>query len=218
MGAFQQMTVTPNLYAKARFEILALFGWNADSLSPDQVLRVDCATALRCALDVIQGQIVRGESIDVARMLTASEALARLLPPAALATPPAEEHGDPRIVMWEIYKTMRERGEIGQSPEGDSRRRIAALEGENQLLRARLASSAPLEVPTSDIVPPSEIGVARVGLQRGPDDPRPKPPVTIDAQANPAAPRNWDDTDNGREWQAWVDAGGGSGSKYWGPA
>src|SRR4249919_900071 len=98
------MSVTPQVYAKARSEIIALFGWNADSLTPDQTLRVDCAVALRLALDDLQGRICRGDSIDVARMLTASEALARLLPPTVLSTPPAEEHGEPRQVMWEIYR------------------------------------------------------------------------------------------------------------------
>src|SRR5580704_1553020 len=120
------MSITPSGYVKARSETLSLFGWSADSLSPDQTLRIDCAVALRLALDDLQGRIVRGESADVARMLTASEALARLLPPSALAAPPSEPHGDPREVMWEIYKQMRERGEIGLKappPEGDSQHR-----------------------------------------------------------------------------------------------
>jgi len=45
------MSITPNVYAKARSEIIALFGWNTDSLSPEQSLRLDCAVALRLALD-----------------------------------------------------------------------------------------------------------------------------------------------------------------------
>jgi hypothetical protein len=84
------MSITPSLYAKARSEIIALFGWSSDGLSADQTLRVDCACALRMALDDLQGKICRGETVDVARMLTASEALSKLLPPAVLATPPAE--------------------------------------------------------------------------------------------------------------------------------
>src|ERR1700730_11445280 len=120
------MSVTPQVYAKVRGEIIDLFGWNADSLSPDQTLRVDCAVALRLAVDDLQGRIVRGESADVARMLTASEALARLLPPAVLATPPSEETHlqDPREVMFKIYMEMRERGEV--PPEGWHQHRIDA--------------------------------------------------------------------------------------------
>jgi hypothetical protein len=148
------MTVTPNVYAKARSEIIALFGWNADSLSPDQTLRVDCAVALRLALDDLQGRIVRGESADVSRMLTASEALARLLPPTVLATPPAEQHGDPRQVMWEIYKTMRERGELSlrEIPdEGLMQAKINEQAAEIERLKAQLAGGlAPArpDVPT----------------------------------------------------------------------
>jgi hypothetical protein len=89
------MSITPTVYAKARAEIIALFGWDADSLLPDQMLRLDCAVALRLALDDLQGRVVRGESIDMTRMLTASEALARLLPPAVLATPPSAPRSDP---------------------------------------------------------------------------------------------------------------------------
>ena len=133
------MSITPSDYAKARSEIIALFGWNADSLTPDQVLRVDCAVALRLALDDLQGRIVRGESVDVARMLTASEALARLLPPTVLATPPSEQHGDPRQVMWEIYRQMRERGEV--PPEGWHQHRIDALAAEIAALRAQLVGA-----------------------------------------------------------------------------
>jgi hypothetical protein len=67
------MSITPSVYAKARSEIIALFGWNADSLSPDQTLRIDCAVALRLALDDLQGRVVRGESIDTAKMLAHKE-------------------------------------------------------------------------------------------------------------------------------------------------
>jgi hypothetical protein len=219
------MTVTPNLYAKARSEIIALFGWDADSLSPDQTLRTDCAVVLRLALDAIQGQIVRGESVDVGRMLTASEALSRLLPPAVLATPPAEEHGDPRIVMWQIYKQMRERGEIGSKslPEGGAAARIAELECENQELRAALGqssivpdprqlpaglASAPLDVPTSDIVPPSELGDCHARPVAGPDDPPPRSTRVIEGTASPAA------APAAEPWQDWIDRGGYGGPGY----
>jgi hypothetical protein len=104
------MSITPTIYAKARSEVLALFGWNADSLSPDQMLRLDCAVALRLALDDLQGRVVRGESVDMTRMLTASEALSRLLPPAALASPLPANSPDPREIMLRTYLEMRRRG------------------------------------------------------------------------------------------------------------
>jgi hypothetical protein len=49
----------------------------------------------------------------MARMLTASEALARLLPPAVLATPPAEPREDPRKALLEMILQMRERDADG---------------------------------------------------------------------------------------------------------
>jgi hypothetical protein len=84
------MSAMSDVYSKARSEIITLFGWNVDKLSPDQTLRLDCAVALRLALDDLQGRVVRGESIGLAKMLTAADALSRLLPPAAPAAPPEE--------------------------------------------------------------------------------------------------------------------------------
>src|SRR2546427_13124845 len=104
------MSITANVYAKARSEIVALFGWNADNLTSDQTLRLDCAVELRLALDDLQGRIVRGESIDVNRMLTAAEALAKLLPAAVLASPPPEHRADPRRIMFDNYMAIRRRG------------------------------------------------------------------------------------------------------------
>src|SRR5580704_13043371 len=101
------MSITPSGYVKARSETLSLFGWSADSLSPDQTLRIDCAVALRLALDDLQGRVVRGESIDIARMLTASEALSRLLPPAVLSQPPAEQRDDHEAAIAPLLKLYR---------------------------------------------------------------------------------------------------------------
>src|SRR6266446_2514943 len=98
-----RLSVTTAVYAKARAEIIALFRWDASSLSPDQMLRLDCAVALRLALDDLQGRLIRGEPIDMNRMLTASEALSRLLPPAVLASPPPEHREDAREHMWKTY-------------------------------------------------------------------------------------------------------------------
>jgi hypothetical protein len=151
------MSITANVYAKARSEIVALFGWNADSLSPDQTLRLDCAVALRLALDDLQGRIVRGESVDVAKMLTAAEALAKLLPAAVLAAPPPEHRIDPRQIMLETYMGMRRRGELADpmsTYEGRGRR-IAELEAEIAAMKAGAPApdeSTPAPLP-DNVVP-----------------------------------------------------------------
>jgi hypothetical protein len=136
------MTALSDTYSKARREIIALFGWNAESLTPDQTLRLDCAIALRLALDDLQGRVVRGETVDVAKMLTAADALSRLLPPAALAAPPEEANApDPREIMWRTYKQMRDRGALhGEGYDGKVRR-IAELEARIAELEAALAVS-----------------------------------------------------------------------------
>jgi hypothetical protein len=202
------MSVTPNVYARARSEIIALFGWNADSLSPDQTLRLDCAVALRLALDDLQARVIRGESVDMNRMLTASEALSRLLPPAVLASPPpAADAPDPRTIMWETYLGMRRRGELADSYRSPQQR-LEAARAKVAEIEAELAALAPpsdgpgassddqssvggnvvplrvITPPTSDIVPPGEQGVTHIGgPPRGPDDPPVRSTAVIEGKA-----------------------------------
>jgi hypothetical protein len=158
----------------------------------------------------LQGSIVRGETIDVNRMLTASEALARLLPPAVLAVPPSEQREDDDTEeqiapLRKLYRHLHEQ--------------VHVLTHENAQLRAQLglpvsgAGSTAVTPTEADITPPGEIGHAIVGKVAGPDDP-PKPAnVVIEgkpvASAAPLSrrPPDWDSTENGRRWRAWVDSG-----------
>jgi hypothetical protein len=135
--------VTPQVYAKARAEVLGLFGWGADTLSPDQMLRLDCATALRLALDDLQGRVIRGEAIDMNRMLTASEALSRLLPPAVLAAPPAEKREDPREAFLRMYFQMRARSAEAEEGYDGLVRKVERLQAELEQLRGGPAPAEP---------------------------------------------------------------------------
>jgi hypothetical protein len=167
-------------YGKAQRETAELLGYDLARLTPDQSLRLDCAVALRLALDDLQGRIVRGESIDVNRMLTAAEALGRILPPTVLASPLPTRREDPREILWRIYVRMRERGEVGEGSYDGAMKRIAELEGEI----ARLRSGGKVITPTeSNIIPPSEVGETYAGFKRGPDDPPQRPPVVIEGKA-----------------------------------
>jgi hypothetical protein len=193
-------SVTAAAYAKARSELATLFGWNAGALSPDQMLRLDCAVALRLALDDLQGRLIRGEPIDMNRMLTASEALAKLLPPAVLASPPPEHREDPREALLEMILQMRERTELGER------------------------SQEPITPTEADVVPPGEIGEFFRGPPKpGPDDhlAPPRTPSVIEGKAAPAAPAY--DYDRERGWRDHVLPDGsisprpfGAG-RYWGP-
>jgi hypothetical protein len=162
-------------YERARGEVAAMFNYNLAELTPEQALRVDTATALRLALDDLQGRIVRGESVDIAKMLTASEALAKLLPATVLAAPPPTPCRDPVDVMLQELAEMKRRGEMARlvnpdagSPEIEHlREQVAALEAENARLRG---VPEPAVTPT-EVVPPSEWrGIEPI---RGTDVPEP---------------------------------------------
>jgi hypothetical protein len=69
----------------------------------------------------------------------------------------------------------------------------------NAALKAGSAS-APLNVPTSDIVPPGERAECDAGPNVGPDDPPRRSTRVIEAKAVPAA------APAAPAWQSWVDA------------
>ena len=209
------MGITAAVYAKARSEIIALFRWDADILSPDQMLRLDCAVALRLGLDDLQGRVIRGESIDMARMLTASEALASLLPPAVLATPPAEPREDPRKALLELVLQMRERDADGFEGYDGKVKQVEVLQAEIAQLRAQLAGKTPedSDVPTVVERVPAPAPAAKVV---------PLPRAAAPAPAAKASPSY--DYDRERGWRDHVQPDGsisptpfGGGRKWWGP-
>jgi hypothetical protein len=208
-----RMSATAAAYAKARSELATLFGWNAGALSPDQMLRLDCAVALRLALDDLQGRLIRGEPIDMNRMLTASEALSKLLPPAVLASPPPDyrdgDANDPRRLLFEMYMEMRRRG--GLADEDTS---LDALRAEIEALQAEVAAlKAAGSVTHSDI--PTVVERVLVPAGNVVPLPRPSPP------AAPAAPQYDYNTERG--WRDHILPDGNisprpmSSGKYWGP-
>jgi hypothetical protein len=226
---------------KGRRESASLIGLDADNLSPADTLRCDLISTLRLVTDDAAATVLDGSSADLGRLITAIEGLIKLLPNRELP-PPEHEHADPRLVMWEIYKQMRERGELplrgerGELPdEGPLQAKINEQAVEIERLRARLAgktlehqtipgtrdsfssSTATIDPAEADIVPPSELGVARVGIERGLDDPPRRSTAIIEGRANPpaasAAPPakrrpSWDGTPHAKAWRDWHDAGG----------
>ena len=210
------MSVTATVYAKARAEIIALFGWDADSLAPDQMLRLDCAVALRLALDDLQGRVIRGESIDMARMLTASEALARLLPPAVLATPPAEPREDPRKALLEMILKMRDRDADGFEGYDGKVKQVEVLQAEIAQLRAQLAGKTPEDSDVPTVVERVPVPVPAANVV-----PLSKPRAAAPAPAAKASPSY--DYDRERGWRDHVQPDGsisptpfGGGRKWWG--
>jgi hypothetical protein len=214
---------------KARREAAILLGLDpARPLSPADALRADLIGTLRLVIDGAGEAVLEGSAVDIARLLSATEALVKLLPGRELP-PPAVEGGsdDPRQLLFEMYMQMRERG--GIPDEGLDRRdnEIAALPSENAKLRAAArAAGLPVAPTEADIVPPSERAECDPGPMPGPDDPA--PPVVIEGKAEPAA----DDADAfdlragfGHVDEPWrrfcTDVEGNPlsvrGRKYWGP-
>jgi len=75
-----------SFYQKVRRETARLLGYEGtDNLPADQATRLDLATALRLGLDDMQARLLRGESVDVSKMLAATQELSRLLPTPAPA-------------------------------------------------------------------------------------------------------------------------------------
>jgi hypothetical protein len=154
--------------------------------------------------------------------------------PRPVSVPERDNHPDPRLVMWEIYKTMRERGEIDLKPdEGWYQARIAKLEAEIIALGGHPSASepgvrhrgeaencisghlcGPIDPADADITPPGERAECDPGVKPGPDDWRARRSTTvIEGKANPPAagapakpPRP--------AWEDWLAAGGYSGPGY----
>jgi hypothetical protein len=204
------MSAAPPVYAQARAETAAMLGYDLANLSAEQATRLDVCAALRLVVDDQGGKLARGETTDVAKLLSASEALARLLPP--LREPPAPvDNVDPRTVMWETYLGMRRRGELAASYLSPQQR-LEAARAKVAEIEAELAALAPppdepgassgANAPVSAVSAPNgAVGDNVVPLSRSAGSrTTPQPPTP--------APRNWDDTPGGQAWHAWRDAGG----------
>jgi hypothetical protein len=107
------------------------------------------------------------------------QSLIALLPGKSLPEPSPVEGGpnDPRTIMWENYKQMRDRGAlVGEGYDGKVRR-IAELEAEIAELKAQLAERAAASVPppAGDNVVPLRQSCASTGAS--PPPPKPTPPA-----------------------------------------
>jgi hypothetical protein len=192
----------PPVYQQARAETAAMLGYDLASLTAEQATRLDVAAALRLAVDDQSGKLARGETTDVTKLLSASEALARLLPP--LREPPPANRVDPRKIMLDTYMAMRRRGELADptSTYEGMKAEVERLQAENEQLKAQLAERYAASVPP----PPDNV----VKLSPRGDNSSPPP-----AKSTPPAPATGglltDDTPE--PWRPFV--GGGSRRDPW---
>jgi len=116
-----------SFYQKVRRETARLLDYEGtDNLPADQATRLDLATALRLGLDDMQARLLRGESVDVSKMLAATQELSRLLPTPA---PAPRRDGTSarerlRAIVLAAIEADRANGEVprGQSAAAPSRR------------------------------------------------------------------------------------------------
>jgi hypothetical protein len=182
----------PNDIAKARTEAALLLRLDPSNLSPSDTLRCDLIASLRIVVDDASTSVLDGRAPDLARLLTATESLIRLLP--SEPPQPANKQDDPRQHMWRTYLEMRRRGELGErAAEPSLRAQIDQLRAENESLRAA-SSTAVITPPTCDIVPPGERAeCAKRDAEYRLDNEERHPPIDVDsllhARRIPAARR-----------------------------
>jgi hypothetical protein len=171
---------------QARREAATLLGVDVEHLSPADNLRVDMVSALRLVIDAEQASVLDGGQSDLGKLNVAVQSLIALLPNRELPEP-ALNRIDPRQIMWETYIGMRRRGELAASYLSPQQRLEAArakvAEIEAELGSGSTGANSAAVIPT-EVVPPGEW--RGVPPMPGPDDP--KPPVTIEGKAAPAAP------------------------------
>src|SRR5437764_13868727 len=93
--------------AQARREAAILLGVDIEHLSAADSLRVDMVSALRLVIDHEQASVLSGGSADLGKLNVAVQSLIALLPGASLPEP-ASSRPDPRQMMWQTYKQMRD--------------------------------------------------------------------------------------------------------------
>src|SRR5262245_22593986 len=142
-----------SFYQKVRRETARLLGYEGtDNLPAEQATRLDLATALRLGLDDMQARLLRGESVDVSKMLAATQESSRLLP-----TPEPAPRRDGTSARERLRAIVdRAKGEV---PEVEVlRRQVAELQAELIHLRAVMSGQVKM-LP----VPPRRQCRTRVG-------------------------------------------------------
>jgi hypothetical protein len=201
--------------AEARKEAAVLLGVDIERLSPADNLRVDMVSALRLVIDHEQANVLSGNQADLGKLNTAVASLIALLPGHELPEPAPAEGGpsDPRTIMWENYKQMRDCGALHGEDYDGKVRRIAELEAEIERLKAGTTAPGELGVATSSVAN-ATAGDNVVPLARTPSPP-PAPVVDLaSSRANNAGGGSGFRTGPGSE--PWRDfCGGGPGYDRW---
>jgi hypothetical protein len=194
----------PNDLAKARTEAALLLRLDPSNLSPSDTLRCDLIASLRLVVDDASTSVLDGRAPDLARLLTATESLIRLLP--SEPPQPANKQADPRQIMWETYLGMRRRGELA-----DPTSTYEGMKAEVERLRAKISELEAAASPTSAGEPSAPSNVVPLSRPTASNDAVAAPPKLA-----PPAPATGIITDNvglepwrgfvgGRPYDRWSD-------------
>jgi hypothetical protein len=182
------------LYRRLRAESAQLLGLDPASLTTAQGLRVDLVASLRLALDTFTAQQLRGEPVDVGKMLSCAESLERLLPRSASPFNAKAHLDSVRTKFTALIDSY--------ANEFDRVRdvRVAALEAEiaglKETLAGKDAALAVLSGGAASLPPPAPTApTAPAPAQTSPQPPLgpPDAPIPRHYLARPSEPgRSWD--------------------------
>jgi hypothetical protein len=203
--------------AKRRAEAAALLNLDADNMSPADVLRVDLVSTLRSVIDDEQAKSAASSSADLARLITAVDALAKMLPARTLEEQPSRITGESaRQKLLEVVLAVIAAEDAEAAARASEMETIASeMERDPAVLR-RLESERVITPSLGDIVPPGEQGQLHVGPVVGPDDHKARPKPIIDAKPNPppSAPR-YELVPREEPWREWVRPDGSIRTSRW---
>jgi hypothetical protein len=178
------MPAQPNDLAQARTEAALLLRLDPTNLSPSDALRCDLIASLRLVVDDASATVLDGRAPDLARLLTATESLIRLLP--SEPPKPASSGPDPRQIMWETYLGMRRRGELADSYRSPQQR-LEAARAKVAEIEAELAALAPPPAEPSATPPAPAAPDNVVRLSRPPTERTSERSVVAPSPSPPAA-------------------------------
>jgi hypothetical protein len=196
------------VYQKVRATTIALLGFDPGDLTPTQSARVDVATALRFAIDDMQQRLLNGQSVDSQRLLAASEALARLMPPSK--EPSSEITGESarqKLLQTVLAVIAAEDAESSQAA-SEMESIAAAMENDPAVLRRLECAERVITPGEADVIEPLQFAIG--GVARGPDDPPPPSQVIVDVTPNqpPApVPPAYDYVRN-QDWKSYINSDG----------
>jgi hypothetical protein len=157
-------------YERLRAETAAMLKLSPDSSSLVEGLQVDLVSLLRLEVDMLQGQVLAGETVDLTRLVAAHGMLQKMLPERALVAPaPAAADHDFAGAKEELRRLLDQRAGAIERREQNRENRETALLAENARLREEVVrlKAQPRPQPANNVVPID--GTARANAARPPD-------------------------------------------------